>query len=441
MARLSLRLLGGFELRRESRALAVPAKKAQALLSYLALRTGRPHSRESLTALLWGDVGERRARQSLRQAVLCLRKVFSAARSRGLVVQGEAVAIDPSAVDVDIAAFERLIRKGTAQALEAAVALYEGPLLDGLHLDEEPFEEWLRSERERLRELAVQALTKLLAWQFKAGPVEAATRTAARLLALDPLQEDAHRTLMRLHVRQGRRAAALQQYQACVRLMQRELSIEPEAETKRLYQEILQRPTQPAAVAAGSPERGRAAPRASRAGAASTETPLFGRDAVITRWRAQLREARRSHGRVLFLTGEAGIGKTRLVEELIDEATLQGARAVVGRAYEAEQILPFRPWIDALRAAGALAAFGADWSRHPHGRTELSRLFPEIAEGRVPPPITPENHLRLFETMDGLLGELALGQPLLVVLEDLHWADEMSLRLLSFVARRLAPRS
>ncbi len=119
----------------------------------------------------------------------------------------------------------------------------------------------------------------------------------------------------------------------------------------------------------------------------------------------------------------------------------QGVRILSGRAYEAEQILPFRPWIDALRAGRVLADLEGPSSRVLAWRNELARLFPELAGPGAAPPITPESHVRLFELVDELVARVASRQPVLLILEDLHWADEMSLRLLSFVGRHAAPRS
>jgi DNA-binding SARP family transcriptional activator len=425
MADLSLQLLGGFQLKRDARRLAVPARKAQALLAYLALSTGRLGRRDTLTALLWGGVPDRQARQSLRQTVSRLRKVFRGARSSALVVEGETVSLDSTAIDIDVVAFERLLGKGTPAALQEAAALYRGPLLEGLHVAEGPFEEWFRTERERLAELAQEALVKLLRRQLGGGPLEAAVHTATRLLALDPLQESVHRTLMRLYIRQGRRAAALRQYQVCVEALRKDLGIEPDAQTQRLYRDILQRQgRQPGGASA----------------IASPGPPLIGREPELGRLRAWLREAGRGHGRLVLLTGEAGIGKSRLLQELPGVAARQGLRILAGRAYEAEQILPFRPWIDALRAGRAVADLEGSSSHALARRKELARLFPELAGPGAPPPITPESHVRLFELIDELVARLASQQPVLLILEDLHWADEMSLRLLSFVGRHAAPR-
>ncbi len=182
MARLSLTLLGGFQARLVSGpTLSLPTKKAQALVAYLALRPGQAHPREKLAALLWGDTGEEQARNSLRQTLFALRKVLPSPKPPILRIEGETLALNPSAVEVDVAAFERLVAEGTPQALEQAVALYQGDLLEGLDLKEASFEEWLVAERERLRELALEALARLLAHQSKTEATERAIQTAVRL--------------------------------------------------------------------------------------------------------------------------------------------------------------------------------------------------------------------------------------------------------------------
>jgi DNA-binding SARP family transcriptional activator len=431
MAKVGLRLLGGFTLQLHTRPRALPARKAQALLAYLAVRAGRTHAREALTGLLWSDVGERQARQSLRQALVRVRRTLAGSRG-ALVIQGNTVALDPAALELDVAAFERLVRRGTPDALESAVALYRGPFLDGVVLTAPAFEEWLQSERTRLAELAAEALRRLLDRHVKGGRVEAATQVAVRLLALEPLQEEVHRTLMRLHVRQGRRTAALRQYQACLAVLQKELGVEPDAATKRLYLEILQQTT------AAAPATQRAA--ALRLPLAAPDTPMVGRASELARARARIRTAWRDAGQVLLVTGEAGIGKSRLVEELVATAAARGARTLLGHAWQTEQGLPFGPWVDALRAGQALVGMREATAAALPVRIELARLFPELSPGRVPPAITPEGHLRLFESLDAVLGELARRQPVLMILEDLHWADEMSARLFGFVARRLGQR-
>src|SRR5262249_22454133 len=181
------------------------------------------------------------------------------------------------ALDVDVAAFERFVAEGTPQALARAAELYRGALLEGLNFKEEPWEDWLRAERERLQELAVGALKKLLAHHTETGAGEAASQIARRLLVLDPHDEAVHRSLMRLYLAQGRRGAALHQYQVCLEVLQRELGVEPEAETRLLYQELLpQRSQRPQTLEGPAPRAGRR-PRPPRRGRApKPATPLLG---------------------------------------------------------------------------------------------------------------------------------------------------------------------
>src|SRR5688572_23262147 len=239
MAQLSLSLLGGFQARLGSKPVVLPTKKAQGLLTYLAVRPGQPHSRDKLAGLLWAETGEDQARHSLRQTLLSLRKVL-ATTPPILLIEGDTISVDPSMVKVDVVEFERLLAKGTADTLEQATEIYRGDFLEGFGLAGEPFEEWLLTERERLWERALEGMAKLLSLQMKQGDHEAAIQTGIRLLALDPLQESVHRTLMNIYAAHGRRDAAARQYHTCVAILQRELGVEPEQETKDLYERILQ---------------------------------------------------------------------------------------------------------------------------------------------------------------------------------------------------------
>src|SRR5215831_2261913 len=241
MARLTLSLLGGFQARLDAGPPLILPVKAQALLAYLAIRPEQAHPRDKLAALLWGGTDDEHARGNLRRTLFDIRQVIRAVSPDPLITEAKTVALGPDALDVDVLTLERLAAEGTPAKLEQAAALYQGDLLEGLSVDEPRYEEWLIAERERLRELVLEALAQLLAHQSKSEPTEPAIQTAIRLLSLDPLQEAVHRALMRLYARQGRRAAALRQYQICVDLLQRELGAEPETETKQLYQEILQR--------------------------------------------------------------------------------------------------------------------------------------------------------------------------------------------------------
>src|SRR5262245_13720982 len=240
MARLTLTLLGGFRAHLDPGApLAFPTRKAQALLAYLAMPPGEAHPRDKLASLLWGNTIETTARTSLRQTLYSLRRSLRGADDDLLNADGNMVSLGHDAVSVDVAEFERRVAEGTPSALADAARLYRGDLLEGLAVQEPPFEDWLLGQRERLHELALRALARLLAHQRATGSTEAAIQTALRLLALDALQEAVHRTLMHLYVETGRRAAALRQYQLCQATLRQELKAEPEKETTRLYEEIL----------------------------------------------------------------------------------------------------------------------------------------------------------------------------------------------------------
>ena len=442
MAPLSVTLLGGFQARLDSaQPLHLVSRKAQAVLAYLALPPGRAHPRDKLAAVLWGTVPERQARKSLRQALLVLRKALGGVHPAVLRLEGDTVALDGSLVEVDVVAFERGVAEGTPKALARAAALYRGNLLDGLVLAETPFEEWLMAERERLRELAVEAMARLLAHQRTEGATDAAVHTALRLLSLDPCQEPVHRTLMRLYAERGRRGAALRHYQHCVGVLQRELGVEPEAETRQLYQEMLRRGSTPLSSDVRPSE---SSPPHSEQGLgvhAAPELPrpvsrLIGREPEQAQLRTALDSAWTGRGACVAIIGEAGVGKTRLLTELVADAAQRGARVLLGRSYEAEQILPFGPWVIALRSdyvtrdAEVLQALAPVW------RAELARLLPEVG---TPPASGGGDYLQLFEGIAELIRILAARRPLVLVLEDLHWADEMTVRLLAFLARRLQP--
>jgi DNA-binding SARP family transcriptional activator len=432
--RLSLRLLGDFQAELGG-PVRLRTRKTQALLAYLAVPPGQSHSRDKLATLLWGDRSQSQARSRFRETLFALRRALAEADPPCLTRIGEAIALDAKSVDVDAGALERLAKAGDVESLAKAARLYRGDFLQGLAFRGTQFEDWLMAERERLRELALEILAKLVAQQRAAGAAEEALQTALRLLALDPLQEPVHRSLMHLYCDVGRRVSALQQYQECVRVLQRELGIEPEDETRQLYQEILS-----GRLVAQSPDAsGSARPSTilrRPTVAAAIDAPLIGRSTEMTQLRDALPRAQGREGRMISLVGDAGIGKTRLVTELAAEAYAADLAVLVGRCHESEQILPFAPWLDVLKTARELADQAWLAGLPSTMRRELGRLLPDLSppdgdERRAP------DYLVLFEAVSTLLAHVAEGQPTMLVLEDLHWSDEMSLRLLAFVGRRL----
>jgi adenylate cyclase len=246
---LQVRLLGGFELwSGDGRDVAPLGRKVRALAGCLALSPGKPWPREKLMALLWGDRGEEQARASLRQALAELRRALG--EPSPLRTEHDAVSFDPAMIAVDAVAFEQLVK---ASRLNEAAMLYRGSLLDAHGVRDDAFEGWLRGERTRLHNLAIDVLDRLAASQSGNAAIE----TAQQLLQLDPVREETHRLLMRLYAATGQRAQALRQYQQCRDTLQRELQARPEIETEALYRRIQDEPmpTTPARADAAKPDR------------------------------------------------------------------------------------------------------------------------------------------------------------------------------------------
>jgi len=219
---------------------ALMTRKTRALIAYLALRGDSGQSREKLAELLWSNSAEEQARANLRQSLSSLRKALNSDGAVSLVADSDQISLAGPGIEVDVALFEQLVAEATPEALIRAAELYKGDLLDGFSLKEDPFEAWVRAERERLRHLASDMLTKLIAHCDEVGDTERCAETAARLLTLDPLRESAYRIMMRAYAAQGRQTLALKQFGTCRDILKRELGVEPEPETITLYREIRQ---------------------------------------------------------------------------------------------------------------------------------------------------------------------------------------------------------
>ncbi len=254
MSGLQFRFFGGFEiLDGRGQAVAVKPRKARALLAYLALHAGEAQSRDKLGALLWADSAKTQARSSLRQALAKIRSAMPEDAVALLNVDNETVALAADGLCVDAVEFRRLIADGAPDALIEAVALYRGDLLEGFDARAPEFDDWLRAEAEGLRGQALSALSALLSCESAQAVGAQANHLVSRLLALDPLNETAHRALMRLYARQGRHAAAIEQYRLCQDHLRRQLDVAPEAETQALHREIVAQRTSPAAEAMPAP--------------------------------------------------------------------------------------------------------------------------------------------------------------------------------------------
>lgn len=438
MALFHLTLLGGFELRTAAGVLVrLPTRKAEALLAYIAAESPQAHRREALAGLLWGHGNDQSALASLRQTLSLIGKVSP---QRVLLITGRSVALAPGVMEVDAVEFDAAASSPDIESLRRAADLYRGELLAGMAVNEPAFEDWMSGARARSRERAIQLLGRLAEAQQASGEIERALQTCLRLLEIDPLLESGHRSLMSLYALQGRRAAALRQYQVCVNVLQRELGAEPELPTRQLYNALLRQQhadssgAAPGLALAGQLAHGVAPP----VDAPVHEAPLIGRDAELSQLVAALGGARLRLPQVIAVLGEAGIGKTRLVEEVSAQATTQGLRVLVARGHDSQQLFPLAPWVDMFRTAGVAADTALMEALDPAWRVELANLLPELTarhQSVDDESAAPARQARLFESVVQLLLLMA-SRPTLLLFEDLHWCDETSLRLLAMLARR-----
>ena len=457
MADLKLFLLGTPLVERDGAALEVDTRKAIALLAYLAV-SGQRHSRDTIAALLWPEYDQPSARGALRRTLSALNKALGGV---GLDIDRETIGLARGAdVWVDTVQFERLLAPSRAiqpspdiaalaiEHLLAAVALYRGDFMAGFSLRDSPaFDDWQFLQAESLRRDLGFVLELLVGCHTLLGAYEPAIAQARRWLALDPLHEPAHRQLMLLYAWSGQRGAAIHQYRECARVLEQELGVPPLQETTDLYLAIKENqppppPLQIADFRSQSEPRPMAAPNL-QSPISNLPAPLIGRAAE---W-AALRDtyaAIGASGRLVVIAGEAGIGKTRLAEELLHDVQARGATAIVGRCYEGETNLAYGPFVEALRAALRLPSRDA-WLREAPARwlSETARLVPELEALRpdLPPPLpldTPGAQIRLFEAIGQVLTAICAGPaPGVVLLDDLQWADAASLELLAYLARRL----
>jgi DNA-binding SARP family transcriptional activator/predicted ATPase len=239
MTQLVIAVLGGLDIHPGDGGgtLDLPTRKSRAFLAYLALSPGMRRSREHLAGTLWERSAEEQARASLRQTLSSLRRVLPGTGSL-VDADSDSVWLDAQGVEVDALLFERHAAQGSAEALERAVGLYHGELLSGFSLREERFEQWMTAERRRLHERAVQVFSDLVSHYSAADRPDRGIAVASAMLALDPSLEWAHRALMRLYLRTGRREAAFRQYQECTRILSEELGVAPAEETRQLAAEI-----------------------------------------------------------------------------------------------------------------------------------------------------------------------------------------------------------
>ena len=408
---LHIRLLGDLRLAYGETALTtVNSPRLQALLAYLILHRGAPQLRAPLAFLLWPDAPEARARANLRKLLHDLRQALPDP-DRWLAISPRTVQWRPEApATIDVADFERLLAAPPTRAsLEAAVALYGGDLLPSC------YDDWILGERERLRECFAAALAGLLTILEAAHAYAPALGYAQRLIAHDPLQEAAHRRLIALYTRLGDYAAAVRTYHQCAALLERELGVAPSPPTRELYDLLLDRPAAPHPAPVGRPA-------------------LAGRATELEQLQAAWR--RTTLGlHVVLISGDAGIGKTRLAEELGEWAARQGVATAAAACYAGAGGLAYGPLAAWLRAA-PLPALDPVWL------TELARLLPEIlaAQPAIPAPGPLAEAWQRQRLYEALARALVGAGPRVLLLDDLHWADPDTLAWLGFLLR-FAPQA
>ena len=407
---LQVQLLGEFRLLYNHQPVsAVSTARIQMLLAYLLIHRAAPQARQQLAYLFWPDSSDSQARTNLRNAIFQLRNALPDA-NEFLQVESQTIQWRPDVpCQLDIGDFEVALAAADAAtdaavkvaALGRAIEAYGGELLPGV------YDDWLIQERERLRQrflFALDALTALLEAQQEYRP---AIETAQRLLQADPLRETTYAKLMQLHAHAGDRAAALRVYHTCTTTLARELGVDPDPMTRRVYEHLLNLDSPPPAL--------------SRLHDAS---PLVGRDKEWTQLQQAWHQAARGHPGFVLVQGEAGIGKTRLVEELVEWAHRQGIAAATAHCYAFGGNLAFAPvqeWLRApvlRRARQQLAPMWAD---------QVTRLLPELLNERtdlVQPttPVESWQRQQLFTALARLL--LFGGEPLLLVLDDVQWCDQ-----------------
>jgi DNA-binding SARP family transcriptional activator len=440
--RAQLRLFGEFSLEDpEGRPIILNLRKAEALIAYLALAPGQSSSRERLAALLWGDSDQGRARQSLRQAIFALTKAFAQRDLSLLRLESQAVRLAENAMSVDAVEFDGLIADGSKAALVRANELYVGELLSGFSVEEPEFEQWLSAKRGVYQDTALRALIELLQEQEKAGELDLAIETANKALRIDLFREDIHRQLMRVYAAKGMRSSALSQYRSCRDVLERELGVRPDDDTTKLYRTILEQggddwhPNEGDQLGqAGIGPADHSGPQIQRRAAASHGVHV-GRESEI-RQLISLTETVRTEGcRFALLTGEAGVGKTHLLDRFAFESANNGIAVSMTRAYKTNEKQPLGLW------SGSTTDILPDWKTLRRDlpaplSSEIERLFepPTEASGSNGLGIATGG---LSQAIGEALRRRAGDRGLVVFCDDLHWADDDSLRLLFQLVRQL----
>jgi DNA-binding SARP family transcriptional activator len=422
---------------------ALPGRQGRLVLAYLALHQDRPVSRDELVQAVWGDEGG----AGLAVVLSRLRGALgpeAVEGDRGAPVQLAAGAeVDLHAARAGLAGVRAaLAREDWAAVLAPArriVELTDRGLLAGLDAP------WIEEARRGVEELGLEARDALAAAHLGLGTradLSAAEDLARALVERAPYRESGHALLMAVLEAEGNVAEALRVYDRLRLLLREELGIVPGAQVQAILDRLLRadapgRAATPAA-AAPAPVAPEARPMPPLPFFATRSRARFvGRTAELERLRGHLARAGAGERQLVLLEGEPGIGKTRLAAEFAAESGAAGVAVLYGRC-DAETLIPYQPFLEALRAhLAGLAAEEREARLGPYV-ADLARVLPELdPEGRRPVSDTPgeTERYRLFEAVSAVLVEISREQPVLLVLDDLHWADRPTLHMLRQAVR------
>jgi DNA-binding SARP family transcriptional activator len=406
------------------------SSRALALIAYLVVHAGAPQARQRIAGLFWPDSTDAQALTNLRRELHQLRHVLGDEPS--LVVTSRDLCwhdTEAARVDVRIFDIERQAALAAAAADDsegilvhgaAAVAQYRGELLPGV------YDDWLLDARSELERQCVDLCDLLCEARARKGDLAGAADAARRRIQLQPLEEVGYRTLVRLQADLGDRAGAVSTYHHCASVLERALGVVPDPATRQAFQLLMAR-AEPAGAAGEWPAA--AAPAVARSGFVAAR--LVGRSRELGLLQDLWRTAAAGRPGLALVRGGAGVGKTRLVAEVAGMARLQGAVVATTQCFGTSGRLALAPVADWVRSPPVQSAAA---TLDPHWRAEVDRLVPSGGRGGrgagSRAMVDAWQRHRFFEGLARAL--LAVGRPLLLVLDNLQWCDQETMSFLTF---------